>query len=407
MRDGVKKPWPLLFILLAAMMPGTGNNFLYSFALLATAKDWGVTPFWASIAGFMPMLANPIGGVFFGWLSDRRGRRTALLWSLVLSALAAALCGLAYGPFDFAFYRLLLGMSVGGQWGVCMSLVSEIWPAAQRGRAVGIVQTSFPVGFVYASLLAFLVAESLGWRALFLMGALPGAIAVPMAFFTIKESRLWTENRSQASEETATYGEIFQKGLRKHTVLSILIMFIGAFGAWSFNPWIPAYLGTLGFSPREVPLITLYIMIGAVAGYAVNGFISDRLGRKATFRLYFIGMAATLAAFGYLPSQSWFMEAAGYPTAAIVLQGGAAAFFLGYFSGYGALFAELYPTRLRSRGMGFCYSFGRMGSAVGPASTGYLSSLWGIGGAFMIAALVFLAGAALMQFFPETRGKKL
>jgi MFS family permease len=149
----------------------------------------------------------------------------------------------------------------------------------------------------------------------------------------------------------------------------------------------------------------LLIMGGAFAGYAVHGFISDRLGRKVTFQLFFLGMVGALVSFGFVPSQAWFVK--GDAEVPIVLMGAAVAFFLGYYSGYGALLAELFPTRVRSRGMGFCYSIGGTGSALGPPATAYLSSLFGIGRAFMIVSMVFLIGALLIRLFPETKGKKL
>lgn len=105
--------------------------------------------------------------------------------------------------------------------------------------------------------------------------------------------------------------------------------------------------------------------------------------------------------------QTWVKGGSGNPAALIVFLGGLVAFLLGYFSGYGALFAELYPTRVRSRGMGFCYTLGTVGGALGPASTGYLSASLGIGRAFVAASLVFLIGYFLVPLFPETKGKRL
>jgi len=117
-------------------------------------------------------------------------------------------------------------------------------------------------------------------------------------------------------------------------------------------------------------------------------------------------MAVALGSFGFIPSQTWFVRGAG-SLIPIVLMGVAVAFFLGYYSGYGTLLAELFPTRVRSRGMGFCYSVGGIGMALGPAATGYLSSLFGTGRAFMIVSIVFLIGSILIRLFPETMGKKL
>jgi MFS family permease len=388
-------------------MPGPSNTFLYSFALLSTAKDWNLTPFLAAVFGFLPMAAQPIGGMVFGSLSDHYGRRKSLLLSILITAIAASLSGLSFGPFDFGAYRLLLGMVLGGQWAVSMTLVSEIWPAEQRGKAMGIVQTSFPIGFLYASLIALWVAEEFSWRVLLMLGASPAVFTAPLAYFAIKESPLWIKDVSNAKAERVSYRELFGSELLKHTILGTVVMFIGAFGAWSFNPWIPIYLSGLGVSGAKAPLFTLYIMMGALAGYSVYGFINDRLGRKLTFQIFFLGMAGALASFGFLPRQPWFLDEMGHPMIFIVLLGGLAAFFLGYFSGYGALFSELFPTRVRSRGLAFCYSIGGIGWAVGPASTGYLSSLWGIGNTFVIVSIVFLIGSILIRFFPETKGKKL
>ena len=407
LRDAGERSWHVLLVLLAGLLPATGNLFLFSFAMLSTARDWGLTPFWASVIGFMPTAASPVGGIFFGSLSDRYGRRIALLLSILVTGSSAMLSGLSFGPLDFSLYRLLLGMSMGGQWAISMTLVSEVWQPEKRGRAVALVQASFPCGFLYASLLAFWVGEGYSWRVLLMLGAFPAALVAPLAYFTIKESPLWMEDVAQKNLRTVPYREVFRGDLLRHTILGTSIMFIGSFGAWSVNPWIPIYLRQLGTAQEKVPLLTFYIMVGALAGYLSYGFISDRLGRRLTFQIFFLGMAGALASFGFLPMLTWVKGGSANPAALIVLLGALVAFFLGYFSGYGALFAELYPTRVRSRGMGFCYSLGSVGGALGPASTGYLSASLGIGWAFVIAALVFLIGSILVPLFPETKGKRL
>jgi len=406
MRSAEERPWLILFVLFIAFVPATASLFLYSFAILPTAKDWGLTPFGAAVAGFTPMALSPLGGILFGIVSDRYGRRRALLSSILLSASSALLSGLSVGPYDFGLYRLLLGIGISGQWAVTMTLVGEVWPPDERGRAVATVQTSFPAGFIYASLIALGLAGGLSWRALLMLGALPATLAAPLAYFCIKESSLWLKDVYKTSAQRVPYREILSGGLLRYTVLGTLVMFIGAFGAWAVNPWIPTYLANLGIPAEKVPLLTLLIMVGAFIGYTVHGFISDRLGRKITFQLFFLGMAVALGSFGFIPSQTWFVRGAG-SLIPIVLMGVAVAFFLGYYSGYGTLLAELFPTRVRSRGMGFCYSVGGIGTALGPAATGYLSSLFGTGRAFMIVSIVFLIGSILIRLFPETMGKKL
>jgi MFS family permease len=402
-----ERPWHILFILLIALTPATTSMFLYSFVMLSAAQDWDLTPYWAAVVGFLPMAARPFGGLIFGSLSDRYGRRNALLLSILLSAISAALSGLSLGPFDFGVYRLVLGMVMGGQWAVTMTLVSEIWHASERGRAVGIVQSGFPVGFIYASLIALWVAPQVSWRMLLIMGALPALLAAPLAFFTLKESSLWMADVSERGAETASFRELFGRSLLRNTILGTLVVFSGSFGAWSFNPWIPVYLGRLGAPSENIPLFTLWIMMGALAGYIIYGFISDRLGRKPTLEIFFVGMAVGLACFGFIPSRPWAMGEGGLSMVSIVLLGAFTAFFLGYFSGYGSLLAELFPTRIRSRGLGFCYCIGGIGAAIGPGSTGYLSSVLGLGNTFILVSLIFLGGALWVSLLPETLGKEL
>jgi MFS family permease len=296
---------------------------------------------------------------------------------------------------------------MGGQWAVSMTLVSEIWPAEQRGRAVGIVQTGFPVGFIYASMIALMAGGRLQWRSLIMLAGLPAFLAAPLAYLTLKESSLWIVDASQKGNRSVSYRALFRSDLRRYTVLGTAVVFIGSFGAWSFNPWIPAYLGKVGVPAQSIPLITLWIMVGALTGYGLYGFISDGLGRKRTLRIFFSGMTAGLILFGLIPSRNWFMGEAGHPVFLTALLGASAAFFLGYFSGYGSLLAELFPTRVRSLGIGFCYTIGSIGSALGPASTGFISSRVDIGNSFILVSVVFVIGAFVISLLPETRGKSL
>jgi MFS family permease len=290
MRSAEGRPWLILFVLFIAFVPATASLFLYSFAILPTAKDWGLTPFGAAVAGFTPMALSPLGGILFGILSDRYGRRSALISSILLSASSALLSGLSVGPYDFGLYRLLLGVGIRGQWAVSMTLVGEIWPPDERGRAVATVQTSFPAGFIYASLIAMGLTEGLGWRGLLMLGALPAALAAPLAYLCIKESSLWLKDVYKAAAQRVPYREILSGGLLRYTVLGTLIMFIGALGAWAVNPWIPTYLGDLGIPAEKIPLLTLLIMVGAFIGYAAHGFIMIGWAVKSRSN-FFPGMA--------------------------------------------------------------------------------------------------------------------
>ena len=118
------------------------------------------------------------------------------------------------------------------------------------------------------------------------LSGLPALLAAPLAYVSMKESSLWIVDASRGGGQSISYRELFSPPLLNHSVLGTIAVFIGSFGAWSLNPWIPAYLGELGIAPDSVPLLTLWIMVGALAGYALYGFISDRLGRNFTFQIF-------------------------------------------------------------------------------------------------------------------------
>jgi len=375
---------------------------LYAMVLAALMSDMGMAKATAGFLGSLTLVASAAGGLVFGVVADRFGRRRALMASILIYSVFTAACGFATSVVMLAVFRIFLGLGMGGEWASGAALVSETWPAEHRGKALGIVQSSWAVGYAAAAAVAALVLPVWGWRGVFFIGVIP-------AFFTlwiqrrVREPEIWKSGRAAAPSVRAGFGEIFG---RKRLRLTLFVTAMNActmFAWWGFNLWLPAYLsmpsgqGGIGLSPRTMSGLVIFMQAGMWLGYITFGFISDKLGRKRSY-------------VGFLLAASMFMvlySKARQPLMLLVLGPFVAFFGTGYFTGFGALTAEIYPTSIRATAQGITYNTGRIVSAVAPFVVGSLAQTKGFGFSFLMIAAAFLVAAALWLGIPETKGKAL
>jgi MFS family permease len=375
---------------------------LYAMVLAALMSDLGLTKATAGLLGSLTLVASAVGGLIFGVLADRFGRRKALMASILIYSTFTAACGFATGVAMLAVFRIFLGLGMGGEWASGASLVSETWPAEHRGKALGIVQSSWAVGYAAAAAVAALVLPLWGWRGVFFVGVLP-------AFFTlwvqnkVKEPEIWRTVRAAAPGVRAGFGEIFGRKRLRLTLFVTLMNACTMFGWWGFNLWLPAYLsmapgqGGMGLGPRTMSALVIFMQAGMWLGYITFGFISDRLGRKRSY----VGFLVSAAAFMVLYSRT------REPVMLLVLGPFVAFFGTGYFTGFGALTAEIYPTAVRATAQGITYNAGRIVSAAAPFVVGSLAQTKGFGFSFLLIAAAFLIAAMFWAGIPETKGKTL
>jgi MFS family permease len=375
---------------------------LWAMVLAALMPELGLTKPAAGLLGSLTLVASAVGGLVFGMAADRFGRRKALMASILIYSVFTAACGLATGVVMLAVFRICLGLGMGGEWASGASLVSETWPAEHRGKALGIVQSSWAVGYAAAAAVAALVLPLWGWRGVFFVGVFP-------AFFTlwiqkrVKEPEIWTSARAKATTGRSGFGEIFGRARLRITLLITLMNACTMFGWWGFNLWLPAYLsmpagqGGIGLGPKSMSALVIFMQAGMWLGYISFGFISDRLGRKRAY----VGFLVAAAAFMLLYART------RDPRLLFALGPFVAFFGTGYFTGFGALTAEIYPTSVRATAQGLTYNAGRIVSAAAPFAVGSLAQTKGFGFSFTIIAAAFLAAAALWLGIPETRGRAL
>jgi MFS family permease len=356
----------------------------------------------AGLLGSLTLVASAVGGLIFGVVADRYGRTRALIASILIYSVFTFACGLSQNVLQLAVFRVLLGLGMGGEWASGAALVSETWPAEHRGKALGFMQSAWAVGFASAAAVNALVLPRWGWRAVFFVGILP-------AFFTIwvqkrvEEPEIWRQAKAAHPSTRGRFTDIFRGSLGRLTLAVTIMNACTMFAWWGFNLWLPGYLslsaksGGIGLSVSVMSAMVFVMQIGMWFGYVTFGFISDAIGRKRSYVIYLLTAAVLILAY----------TATANPWVLLVLGPVVAFFATGYFTGFGAVTAEIYPTDIRATAQGFTYNIGRLASAVAPFLVGRLAETRGFSTALSLSAAAFLLAAVTWVWIPETKGRQL
>jgi MFS family permease len=385
-----------------------GFDFMvYTFIIPTLITLWGLSNAQAGYIASAALVTSSIGGWGAGVLADRFGRVRVLQLTVLLFAAFTFLSGFTHSYGQLLFTRAMQGFGFGGEWAVGSVLVSETIAAPHRGKAAGIVQSSWSVGWAAAAL-AFWAASALlppeiGWKVLFWVGILPALLIIYIRR-NVKEPAIYVEMRARQEREAdkaaaGAFCDIFRSPLGLTTALATLLA-TGMLGAYySVTTWLPTFLETerhLSVTGRTGYLMMM--IVGSLAGYLTSAWLSDAVGRRRGFMLFACCGALLILVYLHMPV-SGRMLLIGFPLGFFVL---------GIFSGMGACFSELFPSAVRGSGQGFCYSVGRALGAACPAFIGIWSTRVSLGesiGAMTVAcyAVVMIAAWAL----PETRGRVL
>jgi MFS family permease len=371
---------------------------LYSLVLAHLMADLGMDKRTAGLLNSLTLLASAIGGLLFGFLADRVGRTRALMLSILVYSAASGACGLSDTVLQLAFFRFLLGLGMGGEWTTGAALIAETWRPEHRGKALGLMQSSWAIGEIVAAAVVGVVLPRFGWRAVFFVGILP-ALLVFWIRRDVPESAVWLEKRGRRDARQV----LLRPDVRRNGLLATAMNALSMFGYWGLFTWIPAYLalpasqGGRGLGLFATTTWLIVMGVGKWLGYVLFGFAADAFGRRRSYVTYLLVAAALVPLYGLATS----------PTSLLVLGPLVAFFGTGYFSGFSALTAELFPTEVRATAMGVSYNIGRGLSAAAPFVVGALANTYGLGSAFFLQAAAFFAAALLALALPETRGKVL
>ena len=374
---------------------------LFALVLPNLSAELGLTKAEGGLLGSVMLIAAAVGGVASGRFADRFGRTRALTLSIAVYSVFTFLCGFAHTLAQFVVLRSCLGFGMGGVWASGAALVSESWPASSRGRALGFMQSGWAIGYAAAVLVAGVIQPRFGWRAVFFVGILPAFFALWIQR-RVKEPAIWTQAASAGGTQGG-FGALFRSDIAKLTIVLTLMNTCTLFAWWGFNLWLPSFLksspeqGGAGLTGASTTWYLFVMQAGMWVGYVTFGFISDRIGRKTSYVIYLLSAAALLAIY----------VSVRQPLLLLTLGPLVAFAATGYFSGFGAVTAEIYPTAIRATAQGFTYNVGRLASAAAPYLVGTLADTRGFGTALLVCSAAFVAAAVFWIWIPETRGRML
>src|SRR5215212_4504203 len=276
-----RNAWRALFAAQLGWMLDAMDVLLFTFALLPIQKEFGLTKAQMAIPLAVTLFASAIGGMFFGHLADRIGRVRAMTISILLYSLATAGLATSSALWQVIAWRVMVGLGMGGEWSCGSVLVAETWPAQHRAKALGIMQSGWAIGALFAAGLAALVLERFGWRVLFLIGAAP-AVAAFFIRRTVEEPPIWREREVRNS----SWLEIFAPTFVRRTLIATLVASSVLVAYWGVTSWLPAFLaspvseGGAGLPPANSAAWLIPLQIGAFFGYISFGWFADRIGRR-------------------------------------------------------------------------------------------------------------------------------
>jgi MFS family permease len=375
-------------------------------------------PYWTGILTAMLLVGWAVGGVLFGVLCDRLGRVRTMMLTMLLYSLGTAACALAPNMWVFMAFRLVASLGIGGEWAAGASMVAEVVPENRRVEAGALLYTASPLGLFLATFVTYNIsgvwladAPEVAWRWVFACGLLPAAIAFGVRWF-LKEPERW--RAEQAAAAPTRLRDLFAPSVWRRTLSGTLAALIALIAWWSSNAFLPTVATELAqaaaslqgivaeqltaFVERFKMQATLAFNFGGLVGSLLSIPIAKRLGRRVMFGVYFAWSAAAIFwAFGAQLGDA--MRLLAYFIVGIGIYG-----VFGAFTYY---LPELFPTRLRGTGSGFCYNIGRIVAAPGPFIVGAIAASGGAADAVFYVGFIPLLGLCLLPVIIDTKNARL
>jgi MFS family permease len=376
---------------------------LYVFVVQTLRAEFHWSAATAGMVSSATLITSALGGIGAGFLSDRIGRRRALILTILVYSIGSGGSALATGLATLIFWRSIVGFGLGGEWAAGAVLVAESWPSRHRAKAIALMQSGWALGYMLAAASTAFILPRFGWRVLFLTGLLPALITIWIQR-KVKEPPLW-EERPAASP----WLDLFRRPLARRTFLTTALATCMLFAYWGLNTWLPGFLsaprsqGGAGLNILQTSAWIFIMQFGTFLGYASFGWLADWWGRRPAFLVYVIIAAVLTPIYGLTPV--WAGSSSEFWLLAL---GPLVGFFgTGFFSLFGTMISELYPTSIRGSAQGFVYNTGRAASALAPFAIGAIADRHGLGYGLALNSAFFLVGSALIFTLPETRGTDL
>ncbi|SFV04177.1 MFS transporter [Alicyclobacillus macrosporangiidus] len=370
---------------------------LVAYILVAVAAQWHLSPATQGYLSSMGFIGMAVGAALAGLLADRFGRKAVFMWTLLIYSVATGLTAFAWGVGIFYFLRFLVGFGLGGELPVATTYVLESSADDRRGRHVVLLEMFYAFGSLCAALISNLVIPSVGWRVVFLIGAIP-ALYVLILRRQLPESPRFMSLAERRSMRDA-FTTLWAPGVTRSTVVTWVLWFAMNFAFYGMVLWLPSILFLKGYSLVHSLSYTLIMTLAQVPGYLTAAWLVEKWGRKRTLLPAMLCSALAALGFGFAHSTLWlfvFGILVNY-------------FMLGAWAGTYIFTVEQFPTRARASGIGWASGFGRIGAIIAPSLVGLMiGAKIGFGAVFtMFFAMIAIGFLVVWAFGRETLGERL
>ena len=371
---------------------------ILGFALTAITATFSLSGTQAGSLATITLLGAVLGGFVGGILSDYIGRVKVLTYSILIFAVFTGLTGLSPNFALLTVFRFLAGVGLGAEFGVGMTLAAETWPAKMRARATSYVALGWQAGVLLAAIVAAWAIPTIGWRGLFMLGAIPAVLA----FFvrrTVDEPALFEERRHEAKEKFPLMELFRDTETTKSTVGMFVLCSVQNFGYYGLMIWLPSYLAKqYGFGLTKSAVWTGVTILGMAAGIFIFGHLADRFGRRPMLFIFQAGAAISVLAYSRIENE------------VALLVGGAimGVFVNGMLGGYGALMAELFPTAARATAQNVLFNLGRGVGGFAPLVIAAVAAAYSFQLAIGLLSIIYVIDIIATVFLiPERKGVEL
>jgi putative MFS transporter len=401
-----------------------------TFVLAPISEEFGLSDGQAGLLASASFAGMFVGATTAGMLADRFGRKLVFQTSMILWGSASLLLALSWNWESLMIFRFLLGLGMGAEFPIGLSLVSEFMPSEKRGQYIGFLEGFWPIGFITAGALSLVLVPTLGWRSVFVLQGV-AAVWVLIIRRIVPESPRWQECRGQYDEADETmkgieaevqerngrplpepqparfaervftgfsFFELFTAGYLRRTVMIWLAWFFILLGYYGITTWVSKLLADQGFEITGAIGYVLLMALWGIPGFLSASLLLERIGRKTTLSSYVILSAVAAFFYGQADSLLWLIVAGSFMQF----------FFFGMWSALYAYTPEIFPTRARGVGAGTASSLGRLGALLGPALVPIVLAGYGNAAVFTLGAVSFVTAAAVVLILgPETNKRVL
>ena len=376
---------------------------LFTFLVSYLQADLHFSAEMLSLCLGISLFATGFGGIVFGALGDKYGRKKVLQWTIVIYSIGTMLSAFSWSFYSLIIFRFITGLGVGGEWATGQIYINETFPDKLRAKFGAFMQSGAPVGVILAAIVGGLVSPHIGWRMTFLVSVLP-ALSVILIRRNLKESDVWLQNKDQFKNKhpLQEFKELFSKNYRKIFLMCLILCGFGMSAYWYTYSWLPTYLAQeRGLAAVGTTFGVVLIQCGDFTGYTTFGYVADKLGRRPAFTIYSFIMGISIA----MITLCW-NQIAAIPDLIFVFMF-MTGFGTGFFGGFGSLFSELFPTKIRNTGVGTVFNLARGAQFLTPITITLVATYFDLSYGIAIASIFSILVGLWIWVFPETKGTSI